>query len=311
MDAVDLIKDALTYPSEDINAFLKLAIPNLLLVIISIFASILVMGNPSSRLEVFSLGFIGIILMVLGIVFALFYSGLTIEIIRRTINNSKQLPELSVDYLIDGIKFLIIGIVYCIPIIILTLIATVIVVVNPNYAIISLILALIAIVVGVITVFALILAMCRYAETKNMSEALDLNNIYEIANRIGLGHFIIITILIIVVGAIISLIMQFITIIPLIGLLIFSIGSTYLLMYQARAYGLLYLEQNSQNSPNNQYNQYNNQIPPAESNRLDFQNKNSQLENKEYQEPIKCQVCGAINQPTANNCNTCGYELKK
>ena len=84
MDAVDLIKDALTYPSEDINAFLKLAIPNLLLVIISIFASILVMGNPSSRLEVFSLGFIGIILMVLGIVFALFYSGLTIEIIRRT-----------------------------------------------------------------------------------------------------------------------------------------------------------------------------------------------------------------------------------
>ena len=82
-------------------------------------------------------------------------------------------------------------------------------------------------------------------------------------------------------------------------------------MYQARAYALLYLEQNSQNSPNNQYNQYNNQIPPVESNNSDFQNNNSQLENKEYPEPIKCQICGAINQPTANNCNTCGYELKK
>ena len=311
MDAIDLIKDALKYPLDDINAFLKLAIPNLLWVIIIIIGSIFVIGAPTVRLANLSLSFLGIVNIVLGIVFALFYSGLTIEIIRRTINNSKQLPELNFDYLIDGIKFLIISIVYCLPIIILTLIATVIVVVNPNYAIISVILALIAIVIGVITVFALILGMCRYAETKSMSEALDINNIYEIANRIGLANFIVITILIIVVGAIISFVMQLITIIPFIGVLIFSIVTTYLLMYQARAYGLLYLEQNSQNSPNNQYNQYNNQIPPAESNRLDFQNKNSQLENKEYQEPIKCQVCGAINQPTANNCNTCGYELKK
>ncbi|MBE6493368.1 MAG: DUF4013 domain-containing protein, partial [Methanosphaera stadtmanae] len=297
MDTIDLIKDALKYPIEDTTAFLKLAIPNLLVVIISMIWIGLTYGITNTRDMYLSYGVFSIIIIVLAFLVALFYSGLSIEIISRTINNSKQLPELNLNCLIDGIKFLIVGLVYLIPIIILTLLAVFIILLNKNLAVLGLIIAFITLIVGIIIAFALIIAMCRYAETRSISEAIEIKKIYEIAQKIGLGDFVITSILIGIIAGVVSFVLELIAAIPIIGLIIVSIATTYLVMYQARAYGLLYLEQKSQYSPYNQYNQYNNQIPPnnnqvippEESNRIDFQNN---TEHREFQETIKCQVCG-------------------
>ena len=105
------------------------------------------------------------------------------------------------------------------------------------------------IVQGIFSVLALIftlfkmIAQAKLAETSKLSSIFEFKEIFDTIAKIGWGNYIIWFILLIVIASIIGFIGGMITLIPILGLFVFSLlFLPFLLIFESRAIGLIYNE---------------------------------------------------------------------
>ena len=147
--------------------------------------------------------------------------------------------------LIDGIKSLIISIVYFIIPIIITVILAVItgaIGAGLNQLIAGLgVFAVIAVIVFIFFAIFEIVALARFADTGELGEALNIGEVIEDVKKIGIGKIILFAIVSVIIIIVASLLVSFLGIIPFIGFLIAQlIIGAFITLFYSRAIGLLY-----------------------------------------------------------------------
>ncbi|WP_296791034.1 DUF4013 domain-containing protein [uncultured Methanobrevibacter sp.] len=233
----DIISDSVQYPFSDIQKFLIVGVISLFSGLSSLFGN----WGVDSFILITLAGIIGLI-------FTLMLSGYSISVTKYAINHSSQLPDLDFqNNLIDGIKALIISIVYFIIPIIITLIFAIItgaIGAGLNQLVAGLgVFAVIAVIVFIFFAIFEIVALARFADTGELGEALNIGEVIEDVKKIGIGKIILFAIVSVIIIIIASLIVSLLGIIPFIGILIAQlIIGAFITLFYSRAIGLLYAE---------------------------------------------------------------------
>jgi hypothetical protein len=267
MGSVDIIKDSLHYPLVDKKKWLILGVLFLIVSIFAVFSNVYHNSGLSSVSDI------------VNIIVSLFVLGFSVSIIASTIQNSDSVPDFNVgNNLLDGIKGLILYIVYLIIPIIITLIVAFVTglfsnmvdmfmyaagnsTVPSNVAVVStafgnlpadlianfatsfLITLLVAIIVFILfTLFANI-GLARMAETGSLSKGLGLRTVFNKIGSIGWGSYIVWYILVIIVNLVFGIISGILMLIPYVGIFIAALLlSSFMAMFNSRALGLIYNE---------------------------------------------------------------------
>ena len=233
MNLSEIIKDALVYPFNNIKALVIYAILGII-VGLAAGSSIVGMGlgimNNNTGIAVGS----GILGMIIALIIGFVISGYQLDIIKYGINRDSGSPGIDfVRQFVNGIKLLVVGIVYFIIPIIITAILGVI---FQNW-----LSTIIGIILFIIFALAAIMGECRLAKTESLGNALAIGEAIGDISKIGFLKVL----LFIIVIAIITAIIMFIgnAVIQLnetVGGIILGILSVYLTFFVARATGLLY-----------------------------------------------------------------------
>lgn len=272
MEIIDIIKEAMVYPSNDLA---KLAIYIALSFAIGILfiLGLVLFALGVSENAVFAV--IGVILFIGALVVSFILSGYLISIVKSGIDGDEDLPEfIWKENLITGVKYLVVNIVYfIIPAIIVLIIGaatnlfglaaevisktvnasvqaqanSTVVASNvvPQATMTSFltafsITAIIAAVVFLIFLFIETMAEARLANTGNIGDALNVPEAFKDIGRIGWGKVIavvfLIFIIIAVINSVISGLNYYISGISIISLIV----TPYLTFFSSRATGLLY-----------------------------------------------------------------------
>ena len=263
----DLFKEALAYPTKDYKAVLIFGVIFLLASLNSVFAAWQIELSPT-LLGIFAL-----------ISFLLYFvtEGYILSVMKESINLGDEIPVLDiVANFIDGLKLLVIQIVYYIIPTILVLIVgwlsgtfsavfkiveyvgddltnttvnatTVVNSVPQDYwaALFTglIITAIFAMILYIIFGFLMEVAMCRLAKYDNIGEALNFREVIEDIKKIGLGRYIGWYVLVIIICIILGIFMGIINCIPYIGILVGLLFiSPFISLFVARSLGTLYSE---------------------------------------------------------------------
>lgn len=262
MDVIELFKDSLVYPTKDFNKLLMFGVLFIVMGILTIFEAFGIALSQYIGADI-----LAVISWILRILITLIVFGYTLNITGKTINNVEgDIPELNlVKNFIDGVKVLILDIVYfIIPFIVVLIIAFATGVFGNFYNLMtytasgaaSIPQALIAslgvsfltiIIVGGIffIIFALLFTIARavLAETESLTAAIDMVAVFKKIGEIGWGNYILWIIIFIIVSIVLALITAIVTAIPFIGIIIaLLVINSFVEMFSARAVGLLYNE---------------------------------------------------------------------
>lgn len=194
-----------------------------------------------------------LLLIISTIIFPLM-AGYTMEVYR----GKKPAPEPTdwVKLFIDGIKLIVAGLIYALPVIAVILVSGGVALIgaimkapSPNAAYPQSILPfiglfLVGFVIAVILAFIIALFACfgmvRLARTDTFKEAFNFGAILESIRRIGWGSYILALIIIWVVSAVLVLILNVITAIPILGWIIWIIFIPVITIFEARYIATLY-----------------------------------------------------------------------
>lgn len=261
MKIVEIFKDGLTYPS---NNWQNVLILGLLTIIANI-----VLVIPAIGINLNSIGFTGIVLTIVSIIsfiINLIIMGYGFSIIKNTVNNMDTIPSFEIgNDILNGLKILIISIVYyIIPVIITILVAIASGAFNNLAQIIALsggavsnelafnlfasffAVMIVGIILLIITTLIITIGIARFAEKGNMGAAFEFGEIFNTIKKIGWGNYIVWYILLFIILFIVGFIMGIINLIPFIGFIItLLVINPYLVMFSSRATGLIYNEKNS------------------------------------------------------------------
>ena len=274
MEILEIIKDSFIFPTKNLD---KLAI----YIVLTLVVGFLIVGGALlaaiSAMESSYLAIIGLILFIIGIIFSLVISGYQLGILKSGIDLDEDAPSFDLkNDLINGLKVLVVTIVYLIIPAIIVLIVGLITNIPGNVTKvvqeaalspanatamanstgISLnavsqstmaafgtslaITAIVALVAFIIFAFFEMMGLARLANTGSLGEALNIPEAARDISRIGVGKVIAVVILVvIIIGVINAVLGRIYGEIP--GLSILSIVVTpYLAFFSQRASGLLY-----------------------------------------------------------------------
>lgn len=254
MELGEIFKNSFNYAVSD---WPKLLILGVLLVVANISSLFIGFGvNVMSNLAV------NILLSIISIVCYLVIGGFGLSIIRDTLSNSDSLPEFDIAYnFIDGVKVLILGIVYfIIPFIVVWIlfIATGgasalgtalssgnITAVPSSVAADFTVSLFITIIVGIIlfVFFSLLssIGQARLAKTGSLGDAVNFVTSFKEASEIGWGKYFIWFIILAIISFIFIIIGILIGVIPIVGIIIdYLVLTSILTILQSRALGLIY-----------------------------------------------------------------------
>jgi hypothetical protein len=189
-----------------------------------------------------------ILLLIATILLTLPLMGYTLKILR----GEKPAPEVNgwVTLFVDGIKYLIIGLIYAIPLIIILFVSLAPLVgdimANPTagaaaltgaaigtFLVGLLVLVIVAIIIGLFANIGIV----RFARTGSMGEAFNFGAILETIGKIGWFNYIV---ALIIMGIIFGVIEVICSLIPFVGTLILFIIIPFLTLFQARYICLIY-----------------------------------------------------------------------
>lgn len=274
MEIMEIIKDAFIFPSQNLE---KLAI----YIVLTVVTGLLVGGGAAlgllSTLNASYLAIIGVILFIIGIILALIISGYQLDILKSGIDLVDEAP--SFDWkndLINGIKLLIVGIVYFIIPAIIVLIVGLVTNLPGNFMKIineasvapanatamanstgvamnavsqstiaafgtSLaVTAMVAFVLFIIFAFIETMGQARLANTGSLGHALNIPEAAKDLTRIGIGKVVAVVILVIIIVAVINAILGYlsgqVSQLSILSLIV----TPYLAFFSQRASGLLY-----------------------------------------------------------------------
>ncbi len=276
MNISELFKNSFKYPTKDWGKVLILG-----LLIIGLFILMIIAGISLLFAQVIPIAIIFVIALIFAIIVGLIYSGYGLSVIRETIFNKnvaiddqeESLPEFKwSDNIVDGLKVLVLNIVYMIIPVIITLvlayalgvfsefasinqslniynqtgaylpnsIATGYMVSN-GYAV-AIVNTVAAILSVIFSLFAFI-AMAKLAESGKLGSIIKFREINDTISRIGWGNYIVWFILLYIIVVVISFIAALIIFIPIIGFIIYLlIIPSFLTLFQSRSIGLIYNE---------------------------------------------------------------------
>ena len=235
MSLGEILSDAVSYPFSDMKKSLIVGILALLAVISNIFSPF-ISGNSALL----------IILVIIGIIFAVMLSGYGVAVIRNAIRHSDEIPGIDpVTNLVDGIKVAIIGIVYyIIPIILAVIIGVALGILGAGLHqldVMGLIGSLIGIIIFVLFTVFEIVAVARFADTGSLGAALSIGSVIEDAKKVGILNIILFAIVAVILIVVLSLIVGVLALIPVIGIIIgLIIFGGFLTLFYYRGIGLLY-----------------------------------------------------------------------
>ena len=265
MNILELYKDSLSYPTKDIDKLLTLGVLFFLDGIISLLPSLTIALNQILVTQI--LYFISNLVGFIVIIIAIGYAG---SIAKNTITNS-DMPSIEIiKNIIDGLKLIIISIIYYIVPFSLTLLIAYFAGVLNGLIDLSLIylnygpevmsyidhlshltfnigIMINIVIIGIILFFlaTLILpvAIARFADTNTIKSSLNFKEIFEDISRITWKKYLINLVLFPVILVIILIIALVVLIIPFIGVIIFFLALLpFLVIFSPRTLGLIYLE---------------------------------------------------------------------
>ena len=236
MSLGEIFSDAIKYPFSNLTNFAIVGV----IALLSGFVGIVNVPNVS--------GIFSAILWIIGLIFTLVLSGYCIDVIKYGIENSSEFPDLDLKRnIINGIKTVIIGIVYfIIPFIIVLILAIVTgaIGVGINNLLVALgVTAIIAIIVFIIFAIFEMIALARFAESDDLGAALSVGEVVEDVKRIGIAKIIGFLIISFVILIITILIFSLLNFIPVVGIFIgVFISGTFATLFCYRSLGLLYAD---------------------------------------------------------------------
>lgn len=269
MKLTEIYSNAIKWPFSNIKALLIFGIV-LIIGSLSTFVPALI-GQPTSYVP------LQIIFTILSIIVAFITGGYVISLIRNSINLSDEIPCISLKTnLIDGLKFLVVALVYIIIYAIILFVvgfatgglealsiaqasitktagavdATAILNLIPTQDLLGLgAMVAIGLILAIIFGIFLNISQCRLAKNGKIRDAINLGNVFDDINSIGwgkyIGWYILLIIIILVIGIIVGIIISLLLTlhVAFIGVIINAlIVAPFLQMFAARALGLLYSE---------------------------------------------------------------------
>lgn len=233
----EIFSKSIRYPFSDISTLVFVGIFTLLVSLPQIVTSFGIESGAVSALAA-----------IISLIFGIVLSGYAVSVIKKGIDDSEDFPEIDLRAnLINGIKALIINIVYFIIPIIIALILAVItgsIGVGLNNAVAALgIFAVLVIILFIVFSILEMVAMARFADTDSLDEALKIGAVIDDIKRIGILNiiaFLIIAFIIVFVAIIVG---SLINLIPYIGIIITSvIVMAFVVLFYYKALGLLYAD---------------------------------------------------------------------
>jgi hypothetical protein len=233
----DILSKSISYPFSDLTKFL---IVGLIFVISDMDGIFYGLFGPNS--------FMAIIGIIIAIVFSVILSGYSIDVIKRGIDNSNEIPDFDfANNFVDGLKLILIGFVYFIIPLIITLVLLFVfgaIGSGLNQVVGSLgIWALIAVIIFIIFGIFAIVAQARFAISHSISDALSIGEVFEDVKRIGILKIILFLIVVSILISVLALILAIITVIPVIGVMIIDLLlGGFIFLFLNYGIGLLYAE---------------------------------------------------------------------
>ena len=233
MELGEIFSDALAYPFSNIKALVLYVILGIILGIAIAGTLVGVLAGVTAD-NVWALAGSGIIGIIISLVIGFVITGYELDIIKYGIDRRADSPGIDfVRQFINGVKYLVVNIVYMIIPIIITAVLSVI---FQNW-----IVTIVGVILAIIFSLALIMAQCRLAKTDELGNALAVGEAIGDISRVGFLKVI----LFIIILAIISFILFFICGLiaqwnSTVGGIILGILSVYLVFFVGRATGLLY-----------------------------------------------------------------------
>lgn len=199
-----------------------------------------------------------ILLIISTIIFPLMM-GYTMEIWRG--KKPAPEPEQWGKLFIDGLKLLVAGLIYAIPVILIILVFGGFALIgafqaaamsgDPNYLTTHthelmplfagfMVGVVIAIIVAIIIALFSTIGFIRMARTEQFGEAFNFNAILETIRKIGWVNYIIALIILFIVAGIITFVLNLISMIPFIGLILWLILLPFLIIFEARYICMVY-----------------------------------------------------------------------
>jgi len=249
MNITEIFKDSFNYATKDWVKILILGLFVIGIVILAFLTTVTAIFR-----EVFLSVFVVIITVLYVILVALIYNGYSLSIIKDTISGSDaDLPEFDwFTNLIDGLKVLLVNIVYMIVPFIVGVVLVLIMGVSftqltsSNAAILTSSMFVVNIIITILAILFTLLAMiatARLAETGELSSIIEFEKIFETISNIGWGNYIVWFIIFYILIMLITFVTALINFIPLIGTIIFVlIVPGFLNIFKSRAIGLIYNE---------------------------------------------------------------------
>lgn len=233
----EIFSKSVKYPLNDYVKFITVGVLSLLVSLPAI--------APQLGIENFIIiSILGIISLIVGIII----DGYAVSVIKKGIENSSEIPGIDiVSNFVDGIKVIVISIVYfIIPIIVFAILAfaTGAVGATVDHFVASLgIIGIIAVILFLIFGILQVVALSRFADTGSLGHALSIGEVFDDAKKIGLIKILLFLIIVAIISAIAIFIISIIGLIPYVGVIISSILiGGFLLLFYNYALGLLYSE---------------------------------------------------------------------
>jgi len=190
-----------------------------------------------------------VLLIISTIIFPLIM-GYTMEIWRG--KKPAPEPEQWGKLFVDGLKLLVAGIIYAIPVILIVLVSGGFAVIGaimgavmaPEYLATILAGAMAGLVIAIIVAFILALfstiGFVRMARTERFGEAFNFGAILETIGKIGWGSYIIALIILYIVAGIIGIVLNLVSHIPFVGWILMLILLPFLILFEARYFCMVY-----------------------------------------------------------------------
>ena len=230
MEIGEIISDAIKYPLNNMKALLIYIVLSIIMSLALIIGGVSALGADQGS----SFGVLAIFGIIIALIVYLLIEGYMLDVIKFAIAKDQGSPEIDIGrQVINGIKYIILSIVYfIIPIIIIMLLL--------RWETLALIIGLILFIVFGL---AFLMAACKLAETESLGAALNIGEAIKDISRVGIVKILAIIIVLVVLAFIIGLIVNIFGndgILGIIGAIINGICSVYLTFFYNRAIGLAY-----------------------------------------------------------------------
>jgi hypothetical protein len=187
-----------------------------------------------------------VLLIIPFIISYLLLEGYQLRAIGTSINGEMEPPKLNnwLKMLVDGFKLFIVGLVYgIIPGIILGVGFVLLFTVPSGLNLLGILILLLGLVILFIVSLIMVMAISNMAYYGKLEAAFKLGEIKERIRKLGWLNYILVLIIVVLLGALLSVGAAFVSFIPILGFVLAClIVYPYLYLFIARAYALIYLE---------------------------------------------------------------------